>query len=200
MPEKKVRILKLLSVTLTRDKQVILLEELKRYSAATNWVIKNILKNHLRSPARIKEAIEDIFMKEYDNRAGYLDNVVVSARAEIARHNKLAMTIRSMRDKTPFFRSGRLILSQPIIKVGDKAVVLKLMDRTEIAIPYDKRSRNRLATQINAILRGEPGTPDTSGTMQLNRRYERIRLTWNNEGFVNIDIRSILSERDEEYV
>ncbi|MFW9959251.1 MAG: hypothetical protein ACFFCT_14370 [Candidatus Odinarchaeota archaeon] len=197
MPERKVRILRLLSVALTRDKQVILLEELRRYSAATNWVIKIILKNLLRSPARIKEAIEDTFVKEYDNRAVYLDNVIVSARAEIAKHTKLAMTIRSMREKTPFFRSGRLILSQPIIKLGDKAVVLKLLDRTEIAIPYDKRSRNRLAPEINAILRGEPRTPDTSGIMQLNKRYERIRLTWNNEGFVDIDIRAFLPENDD---
>ena len=194
MPEKNVKILRLLSVTLTRDKQVILLEEFKRYTAATNWTIKTILKNRLIGPVRIKEAIEDSFVKEYDNRSVYLDNVIVSARSEIARHSKLAMTIRSMRDKTPFFRSGRMILSQPIVKVGGKAVILKLPDRTDVAIPYDKRSKNRLAPEIDAILRGEPPMSNASSTMQLNRRYERVRLTWNTEGFVDIDIRAFLPE------
>jgi hypothetical protein len=194
MPESKVEILKLLSVTLTRDKQALLLEEFKRYTTATNWVIKAILKNHLRGPIKIKEAIEDEFAKEYDSRPVYLDNVIMSARAEIARHNKLALTIRSYRDKTPFFRSGRMILSQPIMNLRDKGVILKLPDRTEIAIPYDKRSRNRLAPRISAILRGEPRKPDASGTMPLNKRYERIRLTWNSEGFVDIDVRAIIPE------
>jgi hypothetical protein len=196
MPDSKVEILKLLSVTLTRDKQILLLEEFKRYTTATNWVIKTILKNHLRGPIRIKEAIEDEFAKEYDGRPVYLDNVIMSARAEIARHNKLALTIRSYRGRTPFLRSGRIILSQPIMTLGDKAVILKLPDRTEIAIPYDKRSRNRLAPKIEAILRGEPRKPDALGTMPLNKRYERIRLTWNNEGFVDIDVRARLPEGD----
>ncbi len=194
MPEKKIEILKLLSVTLTRDKQDVLIEEFKRYTAATNWVIKAILKNRLSGHSRIKEAIEEVFVAEHDKRPVYLENVIKSARAEIVRHNKLAMTIRSMRDKTPFFRSGRIILSQPIIKVGDKAIILKLQDRTEVAIPYDKRSRNRLAPAIDAILQGEPRLPDKSGTMQQNKRYERVRLTWNNEGFVDIDIRAIFSK------
>jgi hypothetical protein len=194
MPEGKVEILKLLSVTLTRDKQTLLLEEFKRYTAATNWVIKMVLKNHLRGLVRTREVIENEFTKEYDSRPVYLDNVIMSARAEITRHNKLALTIRSYRDKTPFFRSGRMILSQPIMTLGDKGVVLKLPDKTEIAIPYDKRSRNRLAPKIDAILRGEPRKPDISGTIPLNKRYERIRLTWNNEGFVDIDIRASLPE------
>jgi hypothetical protein len=192
MPEKKAEILRLLSVTLTRDKQVLLLDEFKRYTTATNWVIKIILKNHLRGSSRIKEIVEEEFVKEYDKRPVYLDNVIKSARAEIARHNKLAVTIRSMRDKTPFFRTGRMILSQPIIMVGDKAVILKLQDRTEVAIPYDKRSRNRLAPKIDAILRGEPRKLDLSDTVPLNKRYGRIRLTWNNEGFVDIDIRAMI--------
>jgi len=198
MPEKKVEILRLLSVALTRNKQAVLLEEFKRYTAATNWVIKAILKNHLRGPNRTKDAIGEEFAKEYDVRSIYLDDIITSAHAEITRYNKLAMTIRSMRDKTPFFRSGRIILSQPIIKVGDKAVILKLQDRSEVAIPYDKRSRNRLAPKIEAILRGEQKKVDVSGTALLNKRYERIRLTWNNEGFADIDIRAILPENDDE--
>lgn len=199
MPEDRIEILKLLSVTLTRDKQSVLKEEFKRYTVATNWVIKTILKNRLSGHSKIRETIEEAFEIEHDNRPVYLENVIRSARAEIARHSKLAMTIRSMRDKTPYFRPGRIILSQPIIKVGDKAVVLKLQDRTEVAIPYDKRSRNRLATAIDAILRGEPRLPDKSGIMQQNKRYERVRLSWNNEGFIDIDVRAILSEEDDAY-
>jgi hypothetical protein len=194
MSGKKVEILRLLSVTLTRDKQTILLDEFRRYTIATNWVIKTILKNRLKGQNKIKDVIEEEFVKEYDNRSIYLDNVIKSARAEITRHNKLAMTIRSMRDKTPFFRNGRMILSQPIIKIGDKAVVLNLQDGTEVAIPYDKRSRNRLAAKIDTILRGEPRITNAAGSMLFNKRYDRVRLTWNNEGFMSIDIKANLPE------
>jgi hypothetical protein len=194
MSGKKVEILRLLSVTLTRDKQTILLDEFRRYTIATNWVIKTILKNRLKGQNKIKDVIEEEFVKEYDNRSIYLDNVIKSARAEITRHNKLAMIIRSMRDKTPFFRNGRMILSQPIIKIGDKAVVLNLQDGTEVAIPYDKRSRNRLAAKIDTILRGEPRITNAAGSMLFNKRYDRVRLIWNNEGFMSIDIKANLPE------
>ena len=196
MDAKRAEILRLLSVTLTREKQLLLQEEFKRYATATNWVIKNILKNHLRGQARTRSRIEDEFLREFDERPVYLDNVVTSARAEVARHTKLAMAVVSMRDKMPFFKPGRLILSQPIITVGDKAVTLRLPDRTELPIPFDKRSRNRLSSKIDAILRGEPRGLNTSGIMPLNKRYERIRLTWHNEGFVDIDIRATLPEGD----
>ncbi|RDE14685.1 MAG: hypothetical protein C4K48_05640 [Candidatus Thorarchaeota archaeon] len=196
MDVKRAEILRLLSVTLTREKQLLLQEEFKRYATATNWVIKNILKNHLRGQARTRSRIEDEFLREFDERPVYLDNVVTSARAEVARHTKLAMAVVSMRDKMPFFKPGRLILSQPIITVGDKAVTLRLPDRTELPIPFDKRSRNRLSPKIDVILRGEPIRLNTSGIMPHNKRYERIRLTWHNEGFVDIDIRATLPEDD----
>jgi len=197
MDVKRAEILRLLSVTLTREKQLLLQEEFKRYATATNWVIKNILKSHLRGQAKTRSTIEEEFLREFDERPVYLDNVVTSARAEVARHAKLAMTVVSMRNKIPFFKSGRLILSQPIITIGDKAVTLRLPDRTELPIPYDKRSRNRLSSKIEEILGGEPKRLDTSNIMPLNRRYERIRLTWHTEGFVDIDIRAILPERDD---
>lgn len=196
MDAKRAEILRLLSVTLTREKQLLLQEEFKRYATAANWVIKNILKNHLRGQARTRSAIEEEFLREFDERPVYLDNVVTSARAEVARHTKLAMAVVTMRDKTPFFKPGRLILSQPIITVGDKAVTLRLPDRTELPIPFDKRSRNKVSSKIDAILRGEPRGLNTSGIMPLNKRYERIRLTWHNEGFVDIDIRATLPEGD----
>jgi len=195
MDVKRAEILRLLSVTLTREKQLLLQEEFKRYATATNWVIKNILKNHLSGHAKTRSTIEEEFLREFDERPVYLDNVVTSARAEVARHAKLVMTVVSMRNKMPFFKSGRLILSQPIITVGDKAVTLKLPDETELPIPYDKRSRNRLSSRIDEILRGNSRSLDTYDSMHLNKRYERIRLTWHNEGFVDIDIRTILPEK-----
>jgi hypothetical protein len=197
MNVKRAEILRLLSVTLTREKQFLLQEEFKRYATATNWVIKNILKNHLSGQTKTRSTIEEEFSREFDKRPVYLDNVVTSARAEVARYAKLVMTVVSMRNKMPFFKPGRLILSQPIIAVGDKAVTLRLPDRTELPIPYDKRSRNRLSSKIDEILRGEPGTLDKSNSMPLNKRYGRIRLTWHNEGFVDIDIRAILPEKDD---
>ena len=46
--------------------------------------------------------------------------------------------------------------------------------------------------KIAEILKGNPVKVDAQGKMPTNKRYGRIRLTWNNEGFVNIDIRTYL--------
>jgi hypothetical protein len=92
-----------------------------------------------------------------------------------------------MRNKTPFFKPGRLILSQPIVKLDEKAVTLTLADNSILPIPFDKRSRNRLAEKIAAILRGVE-------EKEINRNYGRIRITWNKEGFADIDIRAVKQE------
>ena len=79
-------------------------------------------------------------------------------------------------------------------------MVLTLADRTQIPIPYDKFSRNQNADIIMEILKGNPVKADADGRMPSNKRYGRIRLTWNNEGFVNIDIRANLpSKKEPEY-
>jgi len=179
-----IEILKLLSVSLTRDKQSILEEELQKYGAATNWTIKQILKKGLSSRSRTIEELQDNFSIMFDKRNTYLDDVVKTASAEITKHRKLAKTIRTMRDKTPFFKPGRLIFSQPIVKLSDKAVTLTLSDGSLLPIPFDKRSRNRVAEKISAILRG-------SREGEVNRNYDRIRITWNKEGFADIDIRAM---------
>jgi hypothetical protein len=88
-----------------------------------------------------------------------------------------------MRDKSPFFRPGRLILSQPLIKLNEKAITLTLADNSLLPIPFDKRSRNRLSEKIAYILRGEKEE-------DINKRYGRIRVTWNKEGFADIDVRA----------
>ncbi|MFW9868295.1 MAG: hypothetical protein ACFFFO_09225 [Candidatus Thorarchaeota archaeon] len=182
-----VEILKLLSVTLTRDKQDILEGELQRYGMATNWTIKQILRQHLTSPTRTIQVLQDTFFEKFDKRVQYFEDVAKTARVEISNHRRLAKTVRSMRDKTPFFKPGRLILSQPIIKLEKQAVIVFIPDGSVLGIPFDKRSRNRLAERIEDILRNEkPG--------EINRNYERIRITWNREGFADIDVRSLQSK------
>lgn len=178
-----VEILKLLSVTLTRDKQDVLEEELQRYSKATNWTIKQILKQHLTSPTKTIETLQDSFTDQFDGRSQYFRDIVKTARVEISDHRKMAETVRGMKDKTPFFKPGRMILSQPLVRLSERAVSLSVPNGSKLAIPFDKRSRNRLAEKIKAILRGEK--PE-----QINRKYGRIRITWNKEGFADIDVRA----------
>ena len=177
-----VEVLKLLSVALTRDKQILLEEELQKYGAAANWTIRQILKQNLSSRSKTFTALQDAFANKFDKRRGYLEDVVKTASVEIAQHRKLAETVRSMRDKTPFFKPGRLIFSQPIVRLSEKAITLTLPDESLLPIPFDKRSRNRLADKLTSILRG-------SKEGEINKKYDRVRITWNKEGFVDIDIR-----------
>lgn len=181
---KDIEILKLLSVPLTRDKQYLLEDELQRYGAATNWVVKQILKQGLPSRRRVIEVLEDEFSTRFDTRHQYLEDVVITASAEIVQHRKLAKSVRSMREKIPYFRPSRLIFSQPIVRLDEKAVTLTLSDGNELPIPFDKRSRNRLADKISSILKG-------AKEGEVNRNYGRIRITWNKEGFADIDIRAM---------
>jgi hypothetical protein len=180
---KDFEILKLLSITLRREKQILLEGELQKYGAATNWAIKQILKMHLSSRIKATEVLQDDFSERYDKRRAYLEDVVRTAGAEITRHRKLARTIRSMRDKTPFFKPSQIILSQPIVRLDENAITLTLADGGLLPIPFDKRSRNRQADKIAGILRG-------SKEGVINRRYGRIRISWNKEGFADIDIRA----------
>jgi hypothetical protein len=179
-------ILKFLSVTLTRDKQLMLEEELQRYGKATNWTIRQILKQRLNSQGRAMEVLQDSFIEQFDRRRHYLRDVVKTARVEVSDHRKMADNIRGMKDKTPYFRPGRMILSQPLIRLSETAVTLTVSDGSKIAIPFDKRSRNRLVEKIKTILKGEKSEG-------INRKYDRIRITWNKEGFADIDVRVKLS-------
>jgi len=182
-----VEILKLLSVTLTREKQETLEEEIQKYGTSTNWTIKQILKQRLSSTTKTVEILQDVFIEKFDNRIQYLEDIVKTARVEISNHHKMAQTVRSMRNKTPFFKPGRIILSQPIIKLSQRAVTLSMLDGNVLAVPFDKRSRNRLVEKLEAVLRNEkPGV--------VNRKYGRIRITWNKEGFADVDVRAKLSK------
>ena len=179
-----VEVLKLLSVALTRDKQILLKEELQKYSAATNWTIRQIVKQNLSSRSKTFKILQEDFGNKFDKRRGYLEDVVKTASVEIAQHHKLAETIRSMRDKTPFFKSGRLIFSQPLVRLSEKAITFTLADESLLPIPFDKRSRNRLADKLTAVLRG-------SKEGGINKKYDRVRITWNKEGFADIAIRIV---------
>ncbi len=182
-----IEILKLLSVTLTREKQDTLEDAPQKYGTATNWTIKQILKQRLSTPTKTVEILEDVFIEKFDKRIQYLEDIVKTARVEISNHQKMAQTVRSMRDKTPFFKPGKIILSQPIIKLNERAVTLSRLDGSVLAVPFDKRSRNRLVEKLEDILRNEkPGV--------INRKYGRIRITWNKEGFADVDVRAKLSK------
>jgi hypothetical protein len=186
MTNSPVEIVRLQSVILTREKQLQLETEFDSYAKATNFVIKSMLKQHLTKSERAFEVLEESFRLKHDRRAEYLLDVIKTARAEIARHRRIARAVRSMRDKGPFYKPGRMILSQPIVIVGDSALLLKMKDRSQLPVPYDKRSRNREAEALLYIVKGE--------TEEGNKRYERVRMTLNKEGFIDIDIRTRIAE------
>ncbi len=176
MSEEDVEILKLSSVPLTREKQYLVEAEFEKYARATNFVIKEILQKSLTTHTKTVEILSNDFIEQFDKRETYTKDVIKTARVVIGRHKRLAQTIRSMREKTPHFKSGRMILSKPIISLGEKAIILAGSDGTSIPIPLDKRSRNKEADILNELRKGTRG-------------FGRIRLTWNREGYLDIDIR-----------
>ncbi|MFQ5833739.1 MAG: hypothetical protein ACE5H4_13610 [Candidatus Thorarchaeota archaeon] len=176
MTEEETEIVKLTSVTLTREKQDKIDVEFERYVSATNFVIKTILRDHIPSGKKVLEKVKEEFVTRFDKREQYLRDVVKTAWSEIQRHRRMAKTVRSMRAKAPVFRDGRMIFSKPIIKIQEQVLTLETAERERVPIPYDKPSRNRAAVQLRALAGG-------------SREYERVRLTWNKEGYMNIDIR-----------
>ncbi|MFW9801913.1 MAG: hypothetical protein ACFFFC_04645 [Candidatus Thorarchaeota archaeon] len=174
--DSKSEILKLTSVTLSREKQDKIDLEFDRYSKAVNYVIRAILKNHISSGRKAFEVLEEEISSQFDQRHQYMRDVVKTAWGEVREHRRLAQTVRSMRDKAPVFRGGRMIFSQPIVSVNEKGVHLQTVDREKVPIPFDKRSRNRVIESLESIVRGKI-------------TYGRVRLTWNKEGYMDIDIR-----------
>jgi hypothetical protein len=170
------KIVKLASVTLTRDKQDKIEPEFERYASATNYVIKVILKERFSSGRKTLEHIREEFANRFDRREQYLRDVVKTAWVEIKRHQRLAEMVRSMRSKTPVFKEGRVIFSHPIVKVKEKGLTLETPDREGIPIPFDKPSRNRVASQLREIVNGQ-------------KKQGRVRLTWNKAGYLGIAIR-----------
>ncbi len=176
MSETETEIVKLTSVTLTREKQDKIDIEFGRYVSATNFVIKVILRNHVSSGKRTLDKVQDEFVDRFDKREQYLRDVVKTAWTEVQRHRRMAEMVRSMRNKVPVFREGRMIFSKPIVKIQEQGLTLETSNREKVPIPFDKPSRNRAAVQLRALVSG-------------SRKYERVRLTWNKEGYMDIDIR-----------
>jgi len=169
-------IIRLSSVPLTREKQKKIEEEVRAYSSAVKYVIKEILSRQISSAPKGIEALREEFKERYDTRPQYLEDVVKTARSVIGQHFRMEKTIRSMRGKTPFFKPGRFIFSKPIVDIGEKALMLQSSENEEIPIPYDKHSRNRVASRLQRIVKD-------------NRQYGRVRITYLKEGYVEIDIR-----------
>jgi hypothetical protein len=177
MPEQKIEILKLTSVPLTREKQFTIRVEFDTYSAAVNFVIKEILRKHLTNLSKTIDRLQDEISESYDSRAQYIHDIVKTARVEIGRHRRLARTIRSMRNKTPFFKPVKMIFSHPIVSVDERTLLLQTITGEKLPIPFDKHSRNQSANILKYLARN-------------HEIYGRIRLTWDEVGrFVKIDIR-----------
>jgi hypothetical protein len=144
MPDSVEEMLTLQSVPLTREKQLTLESLFDAYQKAVNFIIKEILTKHITAATRTVEVVQDKFHKHFDPRPDYLQDVVKTARVEIGRHRRMSKTIRSLRGRKPHFKPGRMILSKPIVSLGEKALVLALPTKGELPIPFDKRSRNRV--------------------------------------------------------
>ncbi|MFO7837861.1 MAG: hypothetical protein R6V83_14550 [Candidatus Thorarchaeota archaeon] len=171
-----VEILKLLSVLLTQTKQDRIKEEFDKYTSATNYVLTEILEQHLTSASQAVDALREEFTSRFDPRVAYLEDVVRTARVKIGQHRAMARSMRSLRNKTPYFEEDKMIFSKPIIKVKPSATILFTADDEEIAIPYDKRTRNRNMDILTELASGK-------------RDHGRVRLTWKKAGYVGVDIR-----------
>jgi predicted transposase len=176
-PERESEILKLTSVTLSREKQDKIDLEFERYTNAVNYVIRVILKDHIPSGKKTFDLLQEDIASRFDRRPQYVKDVVKTAWGVVREHRIRAQTIRSMRDRMPVFRSGRMIFSQPIVSVDEMALQLQTAEREKVPIPFDKRSRNRLADELRSLVQGKTAC-------------DRVRLTWNKEGYMDIDIRA----------
>ena len=227
MSEQKARIVNLLSVPLTKDKQSILQSEFQVYASATNYVMKLMIQKQINSSSKALQALRDLFERKFFSLATSLDrterassenaqslfesrfnsdvakryrealpskqdsqnlgpidwyvsqyfrDVVWTASAEIARHRKLATNVRSLRDKTPYFKFGRIILSGSIVSVTDTGCTIVVTKGDEVPVPFDKRSRSHEAALLHSIAAGL-------------QRFDRVRFKWHKEGYVDIDIR-----------
>ncbi|TXT54139.1 MAG: hypothetical protein BAJATHORv1_90088 [Candidatus Thorarchaeota archaeon] len=176
MSELEVDVVKLLSVALTHEKQLVLEAELEEYHKATNYVIKQILKLKKKKAHTIIEEIREDFAESFDPRLAYLKDVVKTARVTIGEHKHKAKWRRDLRGKMPKFKQDIMIFSPPLIQITHKAAVLTVKSGGERVIPFDKHSRNNNAEILSAIVKNP-------------ERLDRVRLRWNKEGYFNIDLR-----------
>jgi len=234
MSDLSVDIIKLLSVILSREKQLLIEPDFRIYANAANFAIKSILKKRIPNkskaedllfddianrfvfrtidssenitpleyarrfnysivteyvPQRVKAATTEHGLREVDRTPDevreefaaffarqFVKDVLKTAASEIGKHRKLAKMLISARDKIPFFKPGTMILSGLFIKVDERTIELLTLSGEKVPIPFDKRSRNREIEILQELVQGK-------------RKCQRVRLTQNKEGFLNIDLR-----------
>jgi hypothetical protein len=133
-------------------------------------------RNQVESDEAYLERCRKDFAIIYEKQ--FVRDVVKTSRVEIGKHRSLARTLRSIRDKTPYFKPGRIIFSKPIVQFSKdgKALLLLTANGNEIPLVFDKYTRNASIDILDAIVKHKI-------------KYDRARLTWNREGYMNIDVR-----------
>ncbi len=141
-------------------------------------IVTKVVQQNASSPEPIYHEFTNAYLEQFTA------DVVKTARVEIGRHRKMAKIVRSMRDKTPHFKRGRLILSGILVWVDEKTVRLMTTSGELLPLPFDKRTRNREKDILVKLEEEEKN--DKTGNKRL---YDRVRITWNDEGYANVDIR-----------
>jgi len=133
-------------------------------------VVSRVVGKSQKNPVELRQEFAQRFAHQY------ISDVVKTASVEITRYRKMAKILVSMREKTPHFKRGVMIVSGILVNIDARGVTLLTLGGQELPIPFDKRSRNRETDVLEKIASGM-------------RKIQRVRFTWNREGYLNIDIR-----------
>ncbi len=167
---------------LTTRKRAILDREIERYTQATRYVIRSIRLKHLaaekRAEKQIIEALQEEFCKQFHSSQDYLRDVVRTAVVTIAHYRKRVARTGTSKEGRPIFKGGQIILSPPLLTVGDKGVILQTetLQTKRLFIPFDPAI---IQQHINILQR-------LKEDMDV---IDRIRLTPQPDGSVMTDIR-----------
>lgn len=133
-------------------------------------VVSRVVGKSEKNPVELRQEFAQRFAHQY------ISDVVKTASVEITRHRKLAKMIVTKRGKIPHFKRGVMIVSGILVNIDARGATLLTLGGQELPIPFDKRSRNREVGVLEEIASGR-------------RKIQRVRFTWNREGYLNIDIR-----------
>ncbi len=134
----------------------------------------DLITEYVNDPALKPEEARLKFSHRFAHQ--YTADTVKTARVVIGRHRKMARTVVSLQDKSPFFRPGTMILSGILVDVSERAIDVLTLSGERISIPFDKRSRNRETSVLQS-------------TASERTKYGRTRLILNKEGFLDIALR-----------
>lgn len=152
-----------------------LLQFAKRFDYST---VTNVVSKDIGSPEAFYMKFASMYLEQY------VSDIVKTARVEIGKHRKMAKIVRSMRDKTPYFKKGRMILSGILVWIDDRSAKVLTSTGTLLPLPFDKRTRNRESVRLEQIRDSE-----SEDSRLIKGAYDRVRITWNDEGYLNVDIR-----------